>query len=351
MKMKTRIRIGTVTVMSALLVVTVISGRSMPRGLLFAENFYWVIVDEHDVPLPAPPPEGRYLNCIGGDRGKVRDEDIDYRWDGDSTYTAVVTHIEPGEQWTFGGMWCSLVRVDDGNMPLDFRKIFGPYIKDEYQGEIVELEIIASNVISPSGNSSLKLKVELKDEYGNPCGPSPWFFYNLISETYPRTFTIALNPIEIQDVEQIVWVMDNAQIGDSISADRIRLKSGVPSLYAMPAEEQAFLWTYSWLMSNYNPETGMVQDKSRDKEGSMEGVTPTAKTAKLTYYAFRKGYVSYENAVSIITKIADTLINVVPRGPAMEDRNLLHRMMAMQVPSGRPAIPLMPHWISLRSSN
>ncbi|MDP2991675.1 MAG: hypothetical protein Q8O57_14025, partial [Kiritimatiellota bacterium] len=48
----------------------------------------------------------------------------------------------------------------------------------------------------------------------------------------------------------------------------------------------------------------------------MENVSATAKAAKVTYYAYRMGFVSYENAVSIITKVADTLYRVVPRGPS-----------------------------------
>ena len=275
---------------------------------------YWVLADEHDTPLPAPPPAGWYYNATGGDRGSLNDVDMSYAWDGESAYTVAVNHVSGS--WTYGGMWYSLIRVDVDNIPLDFQNIFGLYIKPEYQGKITELEITVNNVVSPSTNANLCLKVELKDEAGMQAGASPWYFYNIISETYPKTFTIALNPPDIHNVKDILWVLDRAKLGDSITVDKVRLKASVPDISVVPAQEQAFYWTYSWLMRNYNSATGMVNDKSRDGEADMEAVTATAKAAKITYYAYKKGYVTLANTQAIITKIADTLINTVPRGPS-----------------------------------
>jgi hypothetical protein len=90
----------------------------------------------------------------------------------------------------------------------------------------------------------------------------------------------------------------------------------VSDLATVPTEEQAFLWSYSWLMTNYDPESGMVQDRSNFGTGDFENVTATAKAAKNVYYAYKKGYTTLEATETIVTKIADTLINVVPRGPA-----------------------------------
>jgi len=275
--------------------------------------FYSILLDEHDTPLPGAPPSGWYFNCIGGDRGMLHAEDTSYTWDGDSKYTAQITHKNSGEYWTWGGMWYSMTRVDNDKIPVNFKKIFGPYVKDEYQGEITQLEIAVSNVTSQSHNSNLMLKIELKDELGHNPGDLYWAVPNLISQTHPRTYTIDVSSSVIQNVQQVVWLLDKAQVGDSISVDSIKLKARVQDL---PTREQAFLWTYSWLMSNYDPVTGMVQDKSRDKKGSMESVTPTAKAAKVTYYAYKKGYITLSDAETIITKIADTLINNVPRGPS-----------------------------------
>ena len=266
---------------------------------------YWVILDENDKPLPA---EGYYYNYTGGDRGLLNTGDVTYTWDGNSTYTSTVTNVEPGQYWTHGGWWYSLIRIDRDNIPLDFKRIFGPYIKPEYQGKITELEFAVNDVVS---DYFVRLRVELKDQFGNvlkqyPLDPDV---------TYPCTFRIDLTQDLdlLENVEQFVWVMDFAELGDSVSVDRIRLKVRVPDL---PAEEEAFLWSYAWLMANYDPATGMVQDRSNFRSGDYENLTATAKAAKITYYAYRKGIITRESAEAIITKIADTLINRVPKGPA-----------------------------------
>jgi hypothetical protein len=268
---------------------------------------YQIIVDEHDRPLPIPT-IGWYYNCTGGDRGLLNDGPTSYSWDGDSTYRATVVY-NPGS-WTWGGMWYSLIRIDNDNLTLDFKAIFGPYVKSEYQGEITEVALVVSNVNSPLNNTSLELRLELKNETGVLVGSQSWT--DLLSESYPTTFTWSLSESEKQEVETVSWVMDYAQVGDSISVDAVRLKASVPDV---PTEEQAFLWTYSWLMTNYDPITGMVQDRSNYGADDYENVTATAKTAKIVYYAYKKGYTDHNNAVAVITKIADTRINVVPRGP------------------------------------
>ena len=265
---------------------------------------YWVTVDEHDRPLP----DGWYYNAVGGDRGMLNVNDVSYSWDGDSIYTA--TAIKKSESWTWGGMWYSLIRVKNDSISLNFEAIFGPYIKPAFQGEIIEAEIVVSNVNSPSNNANLELRLELKDVNDRKVFEKSWT--NLIQTGYPESYTVGLDASKIGDVKLMLWVIDKAQVGDSISIDRIRLKARVPNL---PSEEQAFYWTYSWLMANYDPQTGMVQDRSNFGLGDFESVPATAKTAKVTYYAYKKGYITYEGAKAIIAKIADTLINVVPRGP------------------------------------
>ena len=281
----------------------VMSGTGQAKAEKWKE--YWIIVDEHDKPLSGP--DGWYYNPTGGDRGMLNMDDINYIWDGDN-YTAEV--VKSSGLWTWGGMWYSLGRINRDNIPLNFSAIFGPYIKSEYQGEIVEAEIVVSNFISSSNNEDIELRLELKDENERTVYSKSWT--NLIHGSYPKTYNVSLNASEIGKVKLILWIIDKAKVGDSISIDRIRLKARVPDL---PSEEQAFYWTYSWLMANYDPNTGIVQDRSNFKSGDFENIPATAKAAKITYYAYKKGYVTYNDAEEIITKIADTLINVVPRGP------------------------------------
>ncbi|MDI6735353.1 MAG: choice-of-anchor Q domain-containing protein [bacterium] len=267
---------------------------------------YWITLDEHDQPLPGV---GKYYyNWTGGDRGMLNEGDIEYSWNGKSVYTANV--VKCAGLWTYGGMWQSLIRINRDNIPLDFKAIFGQYVKPGYQGEIVEVEIVVSNATSSLNNTNFELRFELKDKNELKIYSKSWT--DLIPNFYPRTYTVSLNPSQIGDVECLLWIIDNAKVGDSVSIDRVRLKARVPDL---PTEEQAFLWTYSWLMANYDSNTGIVQDRSNFGSGDFENISASAKTAKIVYYAYKKGYTTYEDAKTIITKIADTLIKVVPQGP------------------------------------
>jgi len=282
-----------------------------------APAVYWVLVDEHDTPLPAPEGTGWYYNCTGGDRGKLNEGPIGYSWDNNSSYTATVNTV-PGFGWQWCGMWYSPIRAKNDNTPLNFGAIFGPYIKPEHQGKITALELTVNSFSYDSRafrdpNYPTNLTVELKDQNGVLVS-STVLSSNLVSMagTFPRVFTVPLNPPAVGNVNEILWKMDHGWLHDTISVDKLRLKASVPVL---PTEEQAFLWTYSWLMRNYNSNTGMVNDKSRDGDGDMESVSATAKAAKDTYYAYKKGYITHDDAVAIITKIANTLVNVVPRGP------------------------------------
>ena len=262
-----------------------------------------VALDEHGTPLPAA---GGYYNLTGGDRGTLNDMDVDYSWDGNAYIAEVVNSSD-----TWGGMWYSPIRVIRDDVPLDFGAIFGPYVRSEYQGQIIGIEILVSHANSPSNNTNLALKLELKNEHGASVYAESWT--DLIPGTYPRTYTASFDPSGIGSVKEILWLIEHAETGDAVAIDRIRLHASVPE---MPTEEQTFLWSYSWLMANYDPDSGLVQDRSNFGAGDMENVTATAKAAKLTYYAYQKGYVSYDHANAIITKIADTLIKVVPRGPS-----------------------------------
>ena len=267
---------------------------------------YECIVDDHDVPLPT---SGAYYNCTGGDRGFMNADYVNYTWDNKSDYTATI--INPQGSWTWAGMWYSLIHINKDNIPLDFKAIFGPYIKPEYQGEVIAVGIVVSNIQSPLNNGNLELRIELKDRNDVLTSSTSWknpipgeYMWNLPEEAKAK-------------VKMITWILDYAQLGDSITIDKVLIKVKVPDL---PVEKEAFLWSYSWLISDFDSDTGMVQDRSNFKFCDYENVSASAKAAKLTYYAYKLGFIIYEDAVNVITKIADTLIHVVPRGPCGVNR-------------------------------
>lgn len=278
---------------------------------------YPVIIDEYDQLLPT---QGEYYNYTGGDRGIIKEGDVEYTWDNGSMYTATIVHKDSDEEWTYGGMWYSLIgpNKDNSDAPrdntLDFKAIFGPYVNPEYQGEITEVELMVNNVSSAKGNDKLFLAIELKDK--NDSVIVEQHYTDLISQAYPKKFVFVIPDEYKKEVKFVNWIIDKAQVGDSITVESLGLTAKIPSKTKIPTKEQAFIWTYSWLMSCYNPLTGMVQDRSSFGTGDFENVTATGKTAKVVYYAYKKGYTTLDNAKTVITQIADTFINKLPRGPS-----------------------------------
>ena len=51
---------------------------------------YWIIMDEHDMPLSGS--SGWYYDATGGDGGMLNEGDMEYSGDNDSTYTAEVVN-------------------------------------------------------------------------------------------------------------------------------------------------------------------------------------------------------------------------------------------------------------------
>lgn len=296
----------------------------MLPNLVTAAKTYGVILDECDKEIES------HFNAMGGSRGIV--------WEGQAVYSHKENTCRA--QITAGpaaGMSYSLIHSTGDAQPLDFRQIFGPLIKSKYQGRVVGLEMVIRNIVSPSKNQNLQLRIEFKDTEGRWIKPPTVYpGKNLYSKTFPLRFSFDIDPVEYKKVNEIVWVLDNANQGDSISIDRILLKVEVPDL---PTREQAFLWSYSWLAANYDPTKGMVQDKSREEFGTNENVSATAKFAKITYYAFLKGYVTQDKANQVITKISDTLLKLVP-GP--EGKNALWPHFTVFDPVKKKRIPKPP---------
>jgi hypothetical protein len=272
---------------------------------------YQVTLDEYD--QVRTPPIGEIHSNTGGVGGVQSAGDWEYTFNGSSCKAT----LQSGSK-AAGGVWYTLLGKVDDKRQVDFGGIFRPYIKPEYQGKVVAVELVVSRVESPKVNKKLQLLVEIKEFSAKKKTPktlNPKMKYKLLTGDYSssRVFRYELKPSQQRMVNQVVWSVKNALKGDSITVDRVRLEVQVPEL---APEEEAFLWSYSWLMGNYDPITGMVQDKSWDLMGASENVAATAKAAKATCYAYLKGYVERADAISVVTKIAGTLLNDVVRGPA-----------------------------------
>jgi len=281
------------------------------RGPLAAD--FAVLVDEYDT---STPQTGLDINAVGGNRGTLNEADAAYTWDGDSVYTLTIVDKAKGANWTWGGMWQSVNRRVTDELPLAFTSIFGPYVKGAYQGQITQARVVVTDASSPSRNKKLTLRLELKARKSGKetivCPVSPGSWTKAVQGPFPKTLTWDLPAACRKDIQLVTWVLDGAQVGDTLSVDRLQLLANVPDL---PTADQAFLWSYAALMANYNPATGLVVDRSSDGPTESENVSATAKTAKLAAYAYLKGFTTLADARTIVSKIADTLLNKVKPGP------------------------------------
>lgn len=263
---------------------------------------YWVTVDDHDRPLPTA---GYYYNASGGDRGlmSASSTKVNYSWDNQTTYTATVT--EHSGLWGWHGLWYSLIHLDQDNLPLNFSAIFGPYIKPAFQGEVQKIRIGISNL--QAQRPDFRFRVELKNTAGGVICYREW------ESISGGAVEWVLEQGCKGQVEQIALINDRVVSGDSISIDYVRMLVTVPDL---PIEEEAFLWSFGWLMANYDATNGIFQDRSNFNFGLFENVSASAKAAKVAVYAYKMGMILLTDLQQIVTDTAATLINVVPRGPA-----------------------------------
>ncbi len=234
----------------------VVPGRS-PLGADFD-----VLVDEHDTRTPQAD---WYFNALGGDRGTLNEADAAYTWDEDSAYTLTIRRNT--SNWTSGGMWQSLARIKSDQRPLGLNRIFGRYVTPPLQGQIIAVKLVVKGAASPSRNTGLTLRLELKDTADRVVCQQQWS--NAAAGPFPKTYTWTLPATCKQDIQLLNWVLDRARMGDSFSVDRLALIARVPDL---PTADQAFLWTYAGLMGNYDPSTGLVQDRSNFRFATGENV-------------------------------------------------------------------------------
>ena len=260
---------------------------------------YWISLDEYDREVPEKINGWVFSNC-GGDRGLLSKENIDLTWDNNSAYTV---KRRAGSINPWGGMSYGLISQQASAASLDFNAIYGKYILAAFQQKIVGMEFDLSGVVSQGKDLNIKIT------FVGSSIIQRNFTFNSGGKKY-----IPLDPAALGKVYKLYWEVTNLDMDDSFNINSIRFKSQSEAVTA--GDEQAFLWSYSWLCANYNENLGLVKERSVILPNENENISASAKFAKITAYAAQKGYVDGATAAGIITRISDTLLNNVPKGPA-----------------------------------
>ena len=217
-----------------------------------------ILVDDFE-PQPLMGEPFWFFNRIGSDRGQ-----IDGWWDpgcsctrsgggylqwGKGMVTAMITQTQGTEAWV--GVWTGLNHVIAENIPLDFAAIFPAQIQPAYQGDITGLRL---HIADGAG----QLQVELQA----PDLSIVWSQTMVLSGGGQIVEYINLPGV---DVRNLNWLV-KGQAGDFVVVDTVELLVSVPPL---SAPEQAFLWSYSMLLANWDPSTGLTRDRASFPAGEI----------------------------------------------------------------------------------
>jgi hypothetical protein len=228
------------------------------------------------------------FNRLGGDRGVANDSTLTWRTG------RLTTTISAGNSW--GGLWMSLNHRLGEGLPLDFSAILPPQILPAYQSQITGLTAVVRD-----GTPGTTFKLELKDR-----GRLQW--KKEIRLDGSRQVVRADLPA-LGKINEFLWVLDHASAEDYVVLESV---SFTATTRITDTATAAFVWSYSQLLNNWNPATGLVRDKARDASGVFDAIQATGSLAATTALAEQLGIVSHADAVQIVGTISNTLLLDLP---------------------------------------
>jgi hypothetical protein len=262
---------------------------STSTALIIPEISINILVDDF-IPQPYQGDSIYFYNRIGGDRGALNNSNVSW---GNGYVGVTLT-----KRNTWGGIWMSLNHPIREGQSIKFSAIFPPQILLPYQARITGV------IISVADATPSKIfRVELKDSNNNLQWAS-----EMTLNGDQQTMNVDLPPL--QDISQLVLVLDQGAAGDFMVIDNISLIATIP---VNDTETNAFVWSYGMLLNNWNPSTGLVRDKATDASGEFDAIQATGSLAAATALAAQVGVIDRTDAVAIVSKISDTLLNKLPR--------------------------------------
>jgi len=247
-----------------------------------------LLVDDF-VPQPDQGNDVYFYNRMDGDRGSLNDTLMDWG----KGYIKMT--IAPSATW--GGMWLSLNHPIREGLPVNFYAVLPQPIKSGYQTRIKSLHI---QITDATPNSILK--VELKN-----IGEVMWTEQTTLTGTNQAVdFDLPI----LGNINHLVLVLDQAKASDFITVSRISFTAESEISVTATA---GFVWSYGMLLQNWNPQTGLVRDKAKDASGEFDAIQSTGSLAAATAVAAQLGVVEHADAIRIVNKINDTLLNKIPR--------------------------------------
>ncbi|MFZ1466039.1 MAG: hypothetical protein WAV60_18490 [Anaerolineae bacterium] len=232
-------------------------------------------------------PQGDYINRLDGQHRPVSSR-LDWH-SGQVTATL-------GVETPWGGGQMSLNHPLAESLPINFSAILPPQIKPEYQSQITG---ITAQVVR--GTPGRTFRLELKDG-------GQWRWSNQV--TLDGGEQVVSFPLpELENVNELLWILDG-EAGDAVVLDSITFTA---TTRITDTATKAFVWSYSQLLSNWDPMTGLVRDRGSDPSGKFDAIQATGSLAAATAQAAQLGVVSEGDARQIVEKIGQVLLTRTPR--------------------------------------
>lgn len=259
-----------------------------PANLRQAGQSVTILLDDFN-PQPYQGHSIYYYNRMEGDRGALNECAIDWGM-GQASVT-----IASGKTW--GGIWMSLNHPNIEAQPINFSAILPAQIQPAYQSQITGITVDVDY-----GSVGRVLRAELKN------GGNLLWSQQITLDGGQQSINATLPALA--EINQLVLVLDNAAAGDTVTIQRITFTA---QTQISDTATRAFVWSYGMLLANWNPATGLIRDKAKDPSGDFDAIQATGSLAAATALAEQLGVVSHANAVQIVNKIGDTLLQDVPR--------------------------------------
>jgi hypothetical protein len=247
-----------------------------------------ILVDDFS-PQPYQGESVYFFNRLEGDRGAINNSILDW---GEGQVT---TTISAGNSW--GGVWMSLNHPIREGLPINFSAALPDQILPAYQSDIRSITVRIA-----SGTPKRAFRLELKN------GDELKWKKEVILDGGPQVLDFFLPAFG--DINQLVWILDYADEGDHVTLDEVSFRAKTAVTDTATA---AFVWSYGMLLNNWNPATGLVRDKAKDASGEFDAIQATGSLAAATAVAEQLGVISHADAVQIVNRIGDTLLNDLPR--------------------------------------
>lgn len=253
-----------------------------------AGQTFTILVDDFK-PQPYQGDPSYSYNRLDGDRGGISDTTTE--WEQGN----VKLSIAPSSTW--GGIWMSLNHPIREGKQINFSAILPAPIKQEYQSNVTGIQVQVMNA-----TPGRFLKLELKN--GDVLLWSDAITLN------GDTQLIEISLPALNNINHLVLVLDQAQPNDYVVIERI---SFAAQTQIKDTATAAFVWSYGMLLENWNPHTGLVRDKAKDASGEFDAIQATGNLAAATAAASQLGIIERTDAIQIVDKIGDTLLNKIPR--------------------------------------